>query len=126
MQKNPEKSGFGFYLQLRNYNPLYFLSVVKGVSMVPTLAPGDKVVVRRLHTPSKRIVGRIVVAKDPRAGGVLVIKRLVGFDRNSFELLGDNLGASTDSRTIGRFPNNSLMGVVVYRYFPPSAAGRVW
>ncbi len=93
--------------------------------MVPILSPGDRLLVRRKRRLSKRLVGQIVVARDPRDQGVLMIKRLVNFDRNSFELLGDNPSASTDSRTVGRFPIECLIGHVVYRYSPLSAAGRV-
>ncbi len=93
--------------------------------MVPILSPGDRLLVYRAGRLSKHLIGRIVVAKDPRDHEVLVIKRLVSFDRDSFELLGDNSGASTDSRTIGRFPVECLIGRVVYRYYPLSAAGRV-
>lgn len=81
--------------------------------------------VRRISQPSKKLVGRIVVAIDPRDRSTLVIKRLVSFDDDSFELLGDNAEVSTDSRTIGRFPNSMLLGKVVYRYFPMSSAGRL-
>ena len=104
---------------------MFFLAVVNGLSMVPILSPGDRLLVHRAGRLSKHLIGRIVVAKDPRDHEVLVIKRLVSFDRDSFELLGDNSGASTDSRTIGRFPVECLIGRVVYRYYPLSAAGRV-
>lgn len=93
--------------------------------MLPVLAPGDRLLVRRISQPSKKLVGRIVVAIDPRDRSTLVIKRLVSFDDDSFELLGDNAEVSTDSRTIGRFPNSMLLGKVVYRYFPMSSAGRL-
>lgn len=92
---------------------------------MPVLAPGDRLLVRRISQPSKKLVGRIVVAIDPRDRSTLVIKRLVSFDDDSFELLGDNAEVSTDSRTIGRFPNSMLLGKVVYRYFPMSSAGRL-
>ncbi len=93
--------------------------------MAPALTPGDRLLVRKLKRPSKRLVGRIVVALDPRNEATLVIKRLVSIDGDSFELLGDNPDASTDSRTIGRFPNALLAGEVVYRYHPLGSAGRV-
>lgn len=93
--------------------------------MVPILSPGDRLLVRRRGRLGKHLIGRIVVAMDPRDHAVLVIKRLTSFDLDSFELLGDNPGASTDSRTVGRFPIQCLVGSVVYRYYPLSAAGRV-
>ncbi|TAN24126.1 MAG: nickel-type superoxide dismutase maturation protease, partial [Actinomycetota bacterium] len=98
---------------------------VTGISMVPTLNPGDRLVVRRIKHPSAALIGRIVVAKDPWGNGNLVIKRLAGLDGDSFILLGDNSDASTDSRSLGSFPSVSLMGRVVYRYFPLSEAGRL-
>lgn len=93
--------------------------------MVPSLAPGDRLVVRSVRRPQKRMIGKIVVARDPRNDKVLVIKRLVDYDEHSFELRGDNALASTDSRVIGRFPNRLLEGEVVFRYFPIASAGKV-
>ncbi|NNN19570.1 MAG: nickel-type superoxide dismutase maturation protease [Acidimicrobiaceae bacterium] len=104
---------------------MFFLVVVSGVSMVPMLAPGDRLLVRRVRHPSDKLVGRIVVARDPRDDGILVIKRFASFNGDSFALIGDNSGASTDSRTLGSFPSNTLLGQVVYRYFPVNAAGRI-
>ncbi len=111
--------------QIRNYTPLFFLAVVTGVSMSPSLNPGDRLVVRRIKHPGVELMGRIVVARDPRENGNLVIKRFAGLDGDSFILLGDNPEASTDSRFLGSFASDSLMGRVVYRYFPLNAAGRI-
>ena len=111
--------------QIRNYTPLFFLAVVTGVSMLPSLNPGDRLVVRRVKHPGVELTGRIVVARDPRENGNLVIKRFTGLDGDSFILLGDNPEASTDSRFLGSFASGSLMGTVVYRYFPFNAAGRI-
>lgn len=92
--------------------------------MVPTLNPGDRVVVRRLwRRPGRRLVGALVVAEDPRGEAGLMIKRVAEMRGGSFVLLGDNPGASTDSRSVGAFPAAALRGKVLYRYYPAKRAG---
>lgn len=93
--------------------------------MEPTLSPGDRVLVRKVRAPSKALVGTVVVAKDPRGGQTLVIKRVHAIGEESVTLLGDNPASSTDSRTLGDFPLRELVGKVVYRYFPVTRAGLV-
>jgi signal peptidase I len=40
-------------------------------------------------------------------------------------LLGDNRGASDDSRIWGPVPTDAILGTVVYRYWPLGDAGRI-
>lgn len=93
--------------------------------MYPFLKDGDRLVVRKLTRPSAKLIGKIVVARDPRDNGVIMIKRLVDMSEDRFTLFGDNVVASTDSRTLGSFPNATILGVAIYRYHPLSSAGRL-
>lgn len=88
--------------------------------MAPVLEPGDEVLV---DTRAEVRVGDIVVARHPFRTDVHVIKRLVGFDdAGRAQLQGDNPGASTDSRTLGRFAREAIIGRVSSR-LPGRATG---
>lgn len=98
-----------------------------GESMVPTLLPGDRVLVvagfgpfrPRLH------VDDLVALVDPRDSERTMIKRIVAFDGGSVVVRGDNDAASTDSRHFGPVSHHALRGRVVYRYHPESRRGRL-
>lgn len=93
--------------------------------MVPTLEPGDRLIVEarsyrgRLPRP-----GEIVLAADPRAPHRELVKRVAALDAGAVTLLGDNL-ESTDSRTFGLVPALSVRWRVVFRYWPPRRIGLV-
>ena len=102
---------------------------VEGASMVPTLAPGDRLlVVRRRHVPGP---GALVAVADPRPapgapGGPrrLLIKRLTSVTPTGWLVVqGDAPGASTDSREFGPVPPGLLVGEAVYRYAPLAHSG---
>jgi signal peptidase I len=109
---------------------------VRGTSMLPTLLPGDRLlVVRPLHYE----VGDLVVVPDPRGGQRVLVKRLAALPGMRAEagglvlqagpdevvVLGDNPGASTDSRAVGPLRSDDLRGRCVYRYHPPERVGQV-
>lgn len=108
---------------------------VKGMSMAPTLLPGDHLLVR----PSRRLRrGDLVVLADPETPGRWVVKRVaappghaVVVDGRRLEagdgliVLGDNAAASTDSRGYGAVPLEAVHGRVWYRYAPAGRAGRL-
>lgn len=96
--------------------------VVHGHSMAPTLAPGDRLLVRRW--PTRLATGTLVVVADPRPPGRLVVKRVATVHGDAVTVLGDNPAASTDSRAYGALPRSAVRGRVVYRYAPPGRAGR--
>ena len=109
-----------------------FRVVVEGASMVPTLEPGDLLVA----TARGRLEpGRLVVVEHPSREGYELVKRLAPTPgRTPPELvladgelwiLGDNPGASTDSRSLGPVRRRAIRGVVRLRYWPPSRWGRV-
>lgn len=96
--------------------------VVGGPSMRPTLQPGDRLLVvrRRRYRP-----GDIVAVVDPRDPARTVVKRVAAVhDRGAaYSVLGDDLGASTDSRVFGPVPAGAVVGRAVYRYWPDARRG---
>jgi nickel-type superoxide dismutase maturation protease len=86
--------------------------VVDGVSMVPTLAPGDHLLVRWRGRPKP---GDVVVV---RRGERLDVKRVSARAQEGWWVLGDNEAASTDSRAYGAVADEDIVGVVRIRYRP--------
>ena len=78
--------------------------------MSPTLESGDDVLVSK----SGRIrVGDIVVARHPYRTQTLLIKRVYALDdEGRLDLRGDAGAASSDSRTLGLFPRERVIGRV--------------
>jgi nickel-type superoxide dismutase maturation protease len=95
---------------------------VTGDSMLPALVPGDRLLVVRGARPR---VGQVVALADPRRPERTVVKRVAGRGPAGVTVLGDNAGASTDSRTWGPVPPASIRGRAVYRYFPDSRRTRL-
>lgn len=93
--------------------------------MVPTLTPGDRVVVLRGLGPWRPAirVGDLVALADPRDPGRTMIKRVVGFEADRAVVRGDNEAASTDSRHFGPVDVGGLRGRVVFRYHPEDRRG---
>jgi nickel-type superoxide dismutase maturation protease len=100
---------------------------VAGSSMVPALAPGDRLVVLRL--PGRRqpwpAPGSVVAVRDPTVADRVLVKRVSSVDRAAgvLEVLGDARDASTDSRSFGVLPRSAIVGRVVYRYAPAARSG---
>jgi nickel-type superoxide dismutase maturation protease len=94
---------------------------VEGDSMLPTLVPGDRLVVvrRRRARP-----GDLVTLPDPRQPGRVMVKRVAQVTAGGVVVRGDNPHASTDSRSFGPVPAASIRGRVVYRYSPEHRRGR--
>lgn len=93
---------------------------IGGDSMRPALEPGDRLLllaVRRLR------VGDMVAFPDPRTPARTVVKRIAATGPAGLTVLGDNAGASTDSRTWGPVAPAVVTGRAVYRYFPDSRRG---
>lgn len=95
---------------------------VSGTSMVPTLLPGDRLLVWRPGAIRVQ-AGDVVVAPDPRQPSRPLVKRVVAVRGGRLDLAGDNPAASTDSRSFGEIPAASVVGRAVYRYAPPQRAG---
>jgi nickel-type superoxide dismutase maturation protease len=96
---------------------------VRGRSMLPTLQPGDRLLVRRTTGPIR--VGEVVLALDPRDAGRELVKRVAAVGANGVTLHGDNPTFSTDGRTFGPLPASAVRWRVVARCWPPRSVGRI-
>jgi phage repressor protein C with HTH and peptisase S24 domain len=88
------------------------MAVVSGLSMIPTLAPGERLLVR-LDGPI--VIGDIVVFKRDSQFDV---KRVLRIDTEGIFVQGDNDLVSTDSRSYGLIPFEDVLGTVTYRLWP--------
>jgi nickel-type superoxide dismutase maturation protease len=93
---------------------------VRGDSMRPALEPGDRLLVVRGRAVR---VGDVVAVDDPRQPGRTMVKRVAGCGDDGVTVLGDNAGASTDSRAFGPVAPGAVRGRAVYRYLPDSRRG---
>jgi nickel-type superoxide dismutase maturation protease len=109
-----------------NQLPLRRLQVT-GESMVPTLLPGDRVVVLGGLGPLRPAirVGDLVALADPRLPARTMIKRVAGLEGRHLVVRGDNDAASTDSRHFGPVDRAAVRGRVLYRYHPEGRRGRL-
>lgn len=101
--------------------------VVDGDSMLPSLRPGDCLLVR---LGVKVRVGDVVVARHPgrpgRPGqpqhheaGLLLVKRVAQRVDGGWWLLSDNADVGLDdSRAFGAVPDAAMLGRVWFRYYP--------
>ena len=94
---------------------------VRGASMAPTLAPGDRLVVIRA-APRR---GDVVLARDPRDPRRELIKRVATVGPDGVRLLGDNVAASADARLCGAIPPGAAEWRASLRYWPLARAGRL-
>lgn len=96
---------------------------VRGRSMLPTLRPGDRLVVMRSSRPAR--VGEVVLALDPRDAGRELVKRVADVGPDGVTLHGDNPAYSTDGRTFGSLPAGAIRWRVLARCWPLGRAGRL-
>ena len=98
--------------------------VVDGDSMLPSLRPGDCLLVR---LGAKVRAGDVVVARHPghlrrppQAGSeLLLVKRAVRRVDGGWWLLSDNADVGLDdSRAFGVVPDAGVLGRVWFRYYP--------
>ena len=86
---------------------------VVGNSMKGTLSEGDLITYKKINPKNLDLeVGDIVVASHPKNKSKLIIKRIYRIYQNKFDLRGDNLSSSTDSREWGLIELNSIIGRV--------------
>jgi mitochondrial inner membrane protease subunit 1 len=71
--------------------------------------------------------GDVVALRDPRDRRRVLVKRVAAVLRaeRRVVVLGDNLAASTDSRSFGPVPIRLLLGRCVWRYHPEERRGAV-
>jgi signal peptidase I len=89
-------------------------------SMLPTLAPGDRLLLGYRRTPRP---GDLVVARLP--GGVVAVKRAAErrttvLGEPGWWLLSDNAARGADSRHYGAVAEGDVLAVVVMRIWPLS------
>jgi signal peptidase I len=102
---------------------------VAGVSMEPTLLPGDYLVATKSGAIRR---GALVVVERPGEPSFELVKRVVGLQGDSIDhrllqadeywVVGDKPDQSTDSRTFGPVNRADIKGVVRLRYWPRSRA----
>ncbi|HEV7677643.1 MAG TPA: signal peptidase I [Candidatus Dormibacteraeota bacterium] len=108
---------------------------VLGSSMEPGLLPGDHLLLLRLGRVRR---GDVVALRHPRDRDTVVVKRVAALPGEAvtcegavlragtgYVVLGDNLGASHDSRRFGAVPAPLVLGRCVYRYWPEARRGRL-
>ncbi len=103
--------------------------------MQPSFDEGDRVVAVAAWLARPFSAGRghlekgdVVLLADPRhtrsgRNALTLLKRLHAVHPHGIDVRGDNPPASTDSRQFGLVPWQDVMGLVVYRYFPPERVG---
>ena len=96
-------------------NRMPMLVIVDGVSMVPTLQDGEKIIIEKTKNPK---IGDIIVVKDPE--NTLLIKRLGNISGNQIFLSSDNNdtvvmninGAFVEMKALEKWTNASnIVGV---------------
>ena len=92
---------------------------VRGRSMQPTLAPGDRLVVQWGGRPWP---GRLVVVRLPGRG--LVVKRAWRHQHDGWWVERDNPREGVDSWLVGAVADRDVLGVVRWRYWPLRARAR--
>jgi phage repressor protein C with HTH and peptisase S24 domain len=90
----------------------YGMAVVAGLSMVPTLAPGERLLVRY---DGPIVLGDLVVFKN---AGQIDVKRIERIEADGIFVLGDNDLVSTDSRNYGLIAHEEVLGTIVMRIWP--------
>jgi phage repressor protein C with HTH and peptisase S24 domain len=90
----------------------YGMAVVAGLSMVPTLAPGERLLVRY---DGPIVLGDLVVFKH---AGQIDVKRIERIEADGIFVLGDNDLVSTYSRNYGLIAHEDVLGTIVMRIWP--------
>lgn len=96
--------------------------------MLPSLEPSDRLLVARTiaRRPGPRLrAGDVAVVRDPELPGRLLVKRVESNGETGLVVVGDNRGASRDSRHFGVVPDRLVVGRAWYRYAPTPSAGRL-
>ena len=86
---------------------------VVGNSMQGTILDGDLITYKKINSNDIDLyIGDIVVAYHPKIKGKLIIKRIYRIIQNKYDLRGDNLLSSNDSREWGLIELNLIVGKV--------------
>ena len=86
---------------------------VVGNSMEETLSEGDLIIYKKTNLNNLDLeIGDIVVASHPKIKSKLIVKRIHKIHQTKFDLRGDNLLSSTDSRQWGLIESDLIVGKV--------------
>ena len=86
---------------------------VVGNSMEDTISEGDLIIYKKINRKNLDLkIGDIVVAYNPIIKSNLIIKRIYQIHQDKFDLRGDNLLSSTDSREWGLIELDLILGKV--------------
>jgi hypothetical protein len=90
--------------------------------MLPTLADGDRLLVRydAVPRPGDLVVVRLPARAGP-GGGPLAVKRAARREAGGWFLERDNPLEGVDSWAVGLIPDHDLVAVVLARVWPPRA-----
>ncbi|WP_346777026.1 nickel-type superoxide dismutase maturation protease [Streptomyces sp. HNM0575] len=114
-RRNGAVSGSGGLLKriglARVYNP----------SMLPTLRPGDRLV---LKYGSRVRPGAVVVVRHPLQHDLLIVKRAVERRAGGWWVIGDNPQVRNDSREFGPVPDDLMVARAWVRLRPPRGPQR--
>ena len=103
----PRLAGLWLVRRLRRFR-------TSGASMAPNLLPGQSVLVDgRAFRAAPPAVGDVVLLQHPFDPGLLLLKRVRSVEAGRTFVVGDNLEASTDSRSFGAVPLEQVLGRVV-------------
>jgi nickel-type superoxide dismutase maturation protease len=107
------------------WRPLPFRRfIVQDTSMQPALRPGDRILV--WQWPARLKPGDVVAFVEPERPRTISLKRITAtHGSGAFELRGDNVNVSRDSRDFGPVPRQLILGRAVYRYLPGTRRGRL-
>ena len=94
---------------------VWALARVSGPSMSPTVASGDRLLVRRVRDAGAVRDGDVVLARFPSRPELLVVKRVRGAVEGGHWVQGDNPFVTDDSRAFGPAV---VVGRVVGRLWP--------
>lgn len=90
------------------------MAVVRGRSMLPTLRPGDRLLVSYAGRPRR---GELAVVRW--RPGVVAVKRLALTDEQGYWFASDNVAEGSDSFTAGRpVAPGDVLAVVLARLWP--------
>jgi nickel-type superoxide dismutase maturation protease len=92
------------------------LAEVYNPSMLPTLRPGDHLL---LSYGARVRPGDVVVLRHPLQHDLLIVKRAVRRRRGGWWVVGDNPRVTNDSREFGAVPDGLVVARAVLRLRPP-------